>query len=54
MKVPGLYKVWLHTLEPPEQLSYEDHYIILQDTVNKDNMINKTSFFMLHRFFFIS
>lgn len=33
LKVPGLYKLWLHTFKPPEKLSNEDHHIILQDTM---------------------
>lgn len=37
LKIPGLYKVWLHTLKPPEKLSNEGHHIILQNTVVKVN-----------------
>lgn len=35
LKVPGLYELWLHTFKPPEELSNEDHHIILQDTMIK-------------------
>lgn len=33
LKIPGLHKVWLYALKPPEKLRNEDHHIILQDTV---------------------
>lgn len=42
LKVPGLYKLWLHTLKPPEELSNEDHHVILQDTMIKFKVNRKT------------
>lgn len=45
MEVPGLHKVRLHDLKPPEELSNEDHDVILRDTMIRVNTIHDNVLF---------